>query len=133
MFYGIGIVYFLLCLLVAGYANGKGKSGVGYFLISLILSPLLGFIIAALTGEEKKNDTVCKFQISSDSILLSTSYKEDSDNYGDWLVKQEADSKFYITVSTQRAYDFLLAQLEHDNKVSLRNRLIENRQGKTLN
>jgi hypothetical protein len=57
--------------------------------------------------------------------------RKDSEQYGDWLVKK-AESKYFVTVSTQRAFDFLLQKLKLDDKVSLRDRFIENRQGKVL-
>jgi phosphate/sulfate permease len=43
----IGLVlWFGLSILVAAYAEKKGRSLLGFFLISLCLSPLIGFVIA---------------------------------------------------------------------------------------
>lgn len=42
----VAIVYVLLCLIPAAVASGKGRSGFGMFLLSLVLSPLLGLVIA---------------------------------------------------------------------------------------
>jgi hypothetical protein len=127
----IGIIgWIVLCILVAVYASGKGKSGAVYFFISLILSPLIGFIIAAVSGGSKDTG-IFKIRIAKDSILMSEEYKTDSNTYGDWLVTEEG-SLSYVTISTQRAYDFLLKKLEEDNKKTLRDRLIESRQGKIL-
>ena len=40
--------WFILAILVGVYASRKGRSGIGYFFLSLVLSPLIGFIIALL-------------------------------------------------------------------------------------
>ena len=42
----IGWVF--LCILVGVWASKKGRSGVGAFLISCVLSPLIGAIIVAM-------------------------------------------------------------------------------------
>ena len=39
------ILWLILSILVASYANSKGRSGIGYFLLSMILTPVLGLII----------------------------------------------------------------------------------------
>lgn len=38
--------WFVLSILVGAYANSKGRSGFLYFLLSMVLTPILGFIIA---------------------------------------------------------------------------------------
>ena len=37
------LIWFVLSILVGVFANNRGKSGILYFLFSIILSPLLGF------------------------------------------------------------------------------------------
>jgi hypothetical protein len=44
---GILVVWLLLSCLVAAYANRRFRSGIGFFFLSLFLSPLVGFILAA--------------------------------------------------------------------------------------
>lgn len=39
------VIWLILSILVAAYANSKGRSGIGYFLLSMILTPVLGLII----------------------------------------------------------------------------------------
>jgi phosphotransferase system glucose/maltose/N-acetylglucosamine-specific IIC component len=39
-------IYIFLAILVGVYANSKGRSGFGFFLIAALLSPLIGFVIA---------------------------------------------------------------------------------------
>jgi phosphate/sulfate permease len=53
--FGAGIVYLFLALLVGLYARGKGRSGLGFFLLSVVFSPLIGFIIALIVAPIKKN------------------------------------------------------------------------------
>jgi hypothetical protein len=48
------LVFLWLCfaLAVAAYADGKGRSFGLYFLISLIVSPVIGFLIVAVASSE---------------------------------------------------------------------------------
>ena len=45
------VTWFILSILCGVYASGKGKSGFGYFLLSVLLSPLIGFIAALISKE----------------------------------------------------------------------------------
>lgn len=42
----IFIVWLVFAILVGAFASSKGRSGIGFFFIAVLLSPLLGFIIA---------------------------------------------------------------------------------------
>lgn len=44
------VVWFVLALLCGMYAQSKGRSGFGFFLLAVILSPLIGFIAAAIAS-----------------------------------------------------------------------------------
>jgi phosphate/sulfate permease len=44
----IFLIWIGLAALVGVYANSKGRSGIGFFFLSIIISPLLGFILALL-------------------------------------------------------------------------------------
>lgn len=46
--------WLILAILVGVYANTKGRSGLGFFLIAVILSPLVGFIIALVISPVKE-------------------------------------------------------------------------------
>ena len=48
-----GIIWFIFCIIVGRAASNRGRSGFGYFFLSLILSPLIGFIIILVLGENK--------------------------------------------------------------------------------
>ena len=42
------VLWLLLCYAVTVYAGKKGRSQIGFFLLSLFLSPLVGFILVAV-------------------------------------------------------------------------------------
>ncbi len=46
--------WFLLAILVGALASSKGRSGVGYFFLSLFFSPLLGLLIVLVAGDNKE-------------------------------------------------------------------------------
>lgn len=48
------LVLWLFLSIVAGIiANNKGRSGFGFFLLSIVLSPLIGIIAALVAGENR--------------------------------------------------------------------------------
>ena len=49
------VLWIGFAILVGAYANSKGRSGFGYFVLSLLLSPLVGLIIVAVAGPIQKN------------------------------------------------------------------------------
>lgn len=61
------IIWLLLCALVEKYASSKGRSG--FFVVSFLLSPLIGFLIAllmspnekALKGAAMKGQKICPY------------------------------------------------------------------------
>ena len=48
------ILWFIFSAFVGVYADKKGRSGGGYFFLSLLLSPIIAFCIVALAGEKKE-------------------------------------------------------------------------------
>jgi hypothetical protein len=44
------IGWIVLCLLVAWLARSRGRSALGYFILSLFLSPLIGLIVVLVAG-----------------------------------------------------------------------------------
>jgi hypothetical protein len=59
----IAIFWIILSILCGVYANSKGRSGIGFFFLSLFISPLIGFIAAMIA---KKNENKLE-QIKIDS------------------------------------------------------------------
>jgi len=47
--------WIILSILCGILANSYGRSGFGYFMLSLLLSPLIGFIAVLIAGENKEN------------------------------------------------------------------------------
>jgi ABC-type transport system involved in multi-copper enzyme maturation permease subunit len=48
------VIWIVLSILCGIYANSKGRSGFGFFLLAVFLSPLIGFIAAAIAKENVK-------------------------------------------------------------------------------
>ena len=43
------IFWFIFSILVGAFADSKGRSGIGFFILSLLLSPLIGFLVALVS------------------------------------------------------------------------------------
>jgi hypothetical protein len=50
------VFWFLLSIAVAMLASKRGRNGFGWFLISAVISPLLGFIFLLVTKDLSKED-----------------------------------------------------------------------------
>lgn len=79
------IGWIVFSILVGVYADTKGRSGVGFILLSLILSPLFGFIIALIVSPIKSNVVVrrelkeckyCEELIEKDDLFCKYCGKE---------------------------------------------------------
>lgn len=47
------LIWFLLCVLVGVVADNRGRSAVGFFALSLVLSPLVGIVVLLLFADLK--------------------------------------------------------------------------------
>lgn len=47
------LAWLIFAALVGMWASSKGRSGFGYFLLSVVLSPLIGAIAVAIAGDNK--------------------------------------------------------------------------------
>lgn len=54
------IFWVVLSIAVAVFASNKGRSGFGWFLFSLLLSPLLGFIFVAVSSNLKQEQAAAQ-------------------------------------------------------------------------
>jgi hypothetical protein len=45
--------WFFACCFVAAIASGRGRSAFGYFLLSLVLSPIFGLIVVLVVGPNR--------------------------------------------------------------------------------
>ena len=50
----IWILWILFSIFVGIAASGRGRSGFGYFLLSLLLSPIIGLIIVLVAGPNRQ-------------------------------------------------------------------------------
>jgi hypothetical protein len=50
-----GIIYFVILGILASTAKKWGHSGVGFWFIGFLTTPLLGFIILLIAGDNRKN------------------------------------------------------------------------------
>lgn len=61
------IVWIVLCFVVAWAAGQKGRSGVGYFFLSLLLSPIIGFLVLIVVPSKAPVTTVAQTPPASSS------------------------------------------------------------------
>ncbi|MDC7241680.1 MAG: hypothetical protein PQJ50_15100 [Spirochaetales bacterium] len=116
-------IYLVLTVLVGWYANGKGRSFFGFFLISLFLTPLVGMIIALLADMNIGPESMIRFTVGSDSVLTKEKYQIDSHDNGDWKISPWGNA-LMLSISTRRALNYLIQQLELDGKINLMNKLV---------
>jgi hypothetical protein len=67
---GILVVWLLLSCLVAAYANRRFRSGIGFFFLSLFLSPLVGFILAAAGRSDPQRRGLKKCSVCAELIKV---------------------------------------------------------------
>ena len=53
----IVLVWIVFSVVVAMVASSKGRSGIGYFFVALLISPLIGIVIALIVDPIEKNKT----------------------------------------------------------------------------
>ncbi|MFY9088934.1 zinc ribbon domain-containing protein [Arcobacter aquimarinus] len=79
------IVWIFLSILVGIYANSKGRFGIGFFLVSIILSPLIGFLMALIAvphednimkNKNLKKCPFCKELVKEDAITCKYCHKD---------------------------------------------------------
>jgi hypothetical protein len=68
--------WLIFAVLVGVFASKRGRSGFGYFILSVVLSPLIGFLIALVAGKkdhviEQKSPLVGQSQHAYDAARVS--------------------------------------------------------------
>jgi len=48
------IFWLIFAILVAVYAGKQGRSGIGYFFLAVLLSPIIAFVILIIAGENRE-------------------------------------------------------------------------------
>jgi len=84
---GMIFLWLLFAVLVGFYASGKGKSYYLYAVISLLLSPLIGFLIAVFSKDDEEK-------------LIKKGLKQKCENCGE-LIRPEAKICRYCNYGTQ--------------------------------
>ena len=46
--------WIILAILVGVYAGKQGRSGIGYFFLAVLLSPIIAFVILLIAGENRE-------------------------------------------------------------------------------
>src|SRR5262245_63393128 len=77
---GIFVIWLALSILAGIIANQKGRSGIGFFLLSLVLSPLVGIIAALVAGRNTR-------RIEAQQIA---SHEHKRCTYCEEIIRQEA-------------------------------------------
>lgn len=49
----IVLLWVAFCILIGFLASGKSRSFIGWFLLSLVISPIIGLIALLVVGEKK--------------------------------------------------------------------------------
>lgn len=75
-------IWFILAILVGVYASSKGRSSLGFFFLAVLLSPLIGFLIAlvvqpilanvetkAIASGDQKKCPYCAELVKSEAIV----------------------------------------------------------------
>lgn len=71
------ILWIILCALVATLAERKGHKGIGYLLLSVFLSPIIGFIVVVcISNKTVKECPYCKKKIDLNATVCSYCGKE---------------------------------------------------------
>lgn len=71
------IVWVILCALVAVFAERKGRKGIGYLLLSLFLSPLVGgIVVLCVADKNKKECPFCRKSVAINATVCPYCNKE---------------------------------------------------------
>jgi len=120
---------FVFSILVGVYAKRKkGRSGFGFFILSSVLTPVIGLFIALLASSNISNGNVIRLRMPKDSNLHSDEYRLDRYTHGDWVIRKKMRRKI-ITISTNRAFKYILKNLDAEKNQQFKESLIEARQG----
>ncbi len=115
------IVWLLFALVVGAFASSRGRSGLAFFLLSVLLSPIVGFIIALIVGSNTPPTAVASLpNVNPDFRAKWTNlarYDADISNAVDKLTPygNEAVLRFrdiYETVNDKAAIPAIVADIE---------------------
>ena len=71
------IIWIVLCALTAAIAEKKGHKGIGYCLLAIFLTPIVGLIVVAcISNKNKKECPYCRKSIDIDASVCGYCGKE---------------------------------------------------------
>lgn len=115
------IVWLLFALVVGAFASSRGRSGLAFFLLSVLLSPLVGFIIVLIVGSNAPPTAVAALTGANSDFRAKWAnlarYDVDIRNAVDKLAPygNEAVLRFrdiYETVNDKAAIPAIVADIE---------------------
>ncbi len=75
LFWGVFIVYIVLAFVISAGAKNRNRSGFGFFILTLLLSPLISFIILIALGEKKTNTSMSNNETNSENNKYTSGKK----------------------------------------------------------
>ena len=110
------IVWIVFSFMLMSYASSKGRSGCGWFIFSIMFSPLIGFIIVAILGEtdEQHIETLKKDMAVTEALEKEKSEKEGMSQEKAIAELKKAKDLLDLAVITQEEYDAKKAELIKD-------------------
>lgn len=77
----MSLLWIIMCVGVGILADRRGRSGIGWFLISLVISPLIGGLIVAALGDRKIKGNVRELQMRDAHLSDRISSNERLNDY----------------------------------------------------
>ncbi len=105
---GIVLVWLALAVLVAFFADSRGRSGFGFFLVSVLLSPIIGFVIVLVMPDLHK-------------VAAETAAKKAADERHEQLRREEHERQ----LEAIRAISEARPSVPSDSSVSVADELVK--------
>mgnify|MGYP000843947169 CR=1 FL=1 len=86
------IVWLILCAVVAGFADSKGRSAVGWFFLAVIISPLIAGIALALSKDLKTDTRVDNVERRTDNLEQEVKFNQRYNDLRSDYMQKEIDS-----------------------------------------
>ena len=104
--------WFVFCLVVAVFAYKRGRSAVGWFILSVFISPLIAGIALAMSKDLSVDDKVENVERRTDNIEQEVKFNQKYNDLRSSYMQKEIDSNRNLAES---------ALISHTNKPSFDN------------